>query len=80
MAGLYVLKQEPTFRAIQFTGNIDEIEEFLLGTDRKVYRNSEGNLVIDEMPLNNYDYVIETINDIDVMSEVYFTERYKRIY
>lgn len=77
---LYEMKRPPTVRAIQFTGDIEEVKEFLLGTESKIYRDFEGDLVVDGLRLYNHEYVIESDNGIEIMDVESFTDRYKRIY
>lgn len=80
MVNLYQLKVAPIVTAMQFTGDIEEVKEFLLGSESEIYCNSDGNLVVDGISLDIHDYVVETDNGIEIFSEESFIDRYKRIY
>lgn len=79
MSKLYELKNAPVVSAIQFTGDIEEVENFLLGLESKFEYDSHQNLMINNTKVYINDYIVEKDNDVEIMDEVNFLDKYKRI-
>lgn len=79
MTKLYKLKRVPVVSAMQFTGDIDEVEDFLLGNESKVEYDSHQNLLIDDVKVCINDYIVETDDGAEIIDELSFLDTYERI-